>query len=204
MHCTPKSFIQAHVCGRTATQCQPVVRFQRQTHILECSGLLATSCFLFNNISSQQNSIYFNGKEPYAILLLVLSRNHPVKNCSEFTNLTKDWFVICTLKFEPPFRILFPSGWVVFFHLGNFLGGLVNFWGVVGQFFLDGGSMTSQLSFALLCCCHTCLCLAGASKMLLQWPQTKYSETNCCQKYICGEHKYMKNICGEHKKLHSI
>ena len=127
MHCTPKSFIQAHVCGRTATQCQPVVRFQRQTHILECSGLLATSCFLFHNISSQQNSIYFNGKEPYAILLLVLSRNHPVKNCFEFMNLTKDWFVICTLIFEPPFRILFPSGWVVFFHLGNFWGGLVNF-----------------------------------------------------------------------------
>ena len=74
----------------------------------------------------------------------------------------------------------------------------------VGSIILGVGSMTSQLSFALLCCCHTCLCLAGASKMLLQWPQTKYSETNCCQKYICGEHKYMKNICGEHKKLHSI
>ena len=196
--------LQAATCNPMSTCCEIPTSNTYSRMFKNHLDHLPLLVFFSNKIASQQNSIYFNGKEPYAILLLVLSRNHPVKNCSEFTNLTKDWFVICTLKFEPPFRILFPSGWVVFFHLGNFLGGLVNFWGVVGQCFLDGGSMTSQLSFALLCCCHTCLCLAGASKMLLQWPQTKYSETNCCQKYICGEHKYMTNICGEHKKLHSI
>ena len=43
--------------------------------------------------------------------------------------------------------------------------------------------MTSQLSFALLWRCHTCLCLGMASKMLLQWPQTKHTVKNCCQKY---------------------
>ena len=61
-----------------------------------------------------------------------------------------------------------------------------------------GGSMTSQLSFALLCRCHTCLCLAMASKMLLQWPQTKHSVKNCCQKYTSRTKKVTLFWWGNH------
>ena len=45
------------------------------------------------------------------------------------------------------------------------------------------GSVTSQLSFALLCLCHTCLCLGMPTNMLPHWSKTKHWVKNWLRKY---------------------